>query len=355
MCLFGSVFASAEAVPQATLDGVAYTVMSAYYGPGDQENVPMEGMQFLTVTLQMKNETTQALPLPQPQRLMAGCGDWLYRPLLASGASALPAMIQPGESLLADWIFEIPAAKGDYTLITVAADGTAVNTALPLGQNRQRTSTADTPWLLTPKAGLSDAPKGQMYLRRLMTVTGPYTEANLAMDLNGKSLTPVYPVRAGSQLGLLGITPSANQSLTGYVWYLVDEKAQLPFEAITAVETVAPGLTVTQANWQITLNSLKDRGSGKNRLWIANLTVTNNATKEVIVSGALGFHLLDAQGNEVPHAFDYDGKTLDVKLMPGQSVTGEVAFKLSDSPSALRVHLNMLGEPLLIPLNTLTK
>jgi hypothetical protein len=36
-------------------------------------------------------------------------------------------------------------------------------------------------------------------------------------------------------------------------------------------------------------------------------------------------------------------------------VTGEVAFKLAETPAALRVHLNMLGEPLMIPLATLTK
>ena len=250
--------AGAETLPQAALDGVTYTVMSAYYGPGDQENVPMAGMQFLTVTLQMENAAQGELPLPQAQRLMVACGDRLYRPLLASGASALPQTIQPGETLLADWVYEIPAAKGDYTLVTVAADGTAADTALALGQNRQRTAGEDAPWLLTSKAGLSEAPKGQTYLRRLMTVTGPYTEADLALERNGKSIAPVYPVRAGSQLGLLGITPGANQSLTGYVWYLVDEKAQLPFEAVTAAEAAAPGLTVTQANWQITLNSLKD-------------------------------------------------------------------------------------------------
>lgn len=361
LLVFGLAFALpalGEEAPRAQLDGLNLTVMSSVFDSGWQENVPMPGMQFLIVTVRLENPSQSALPLPQPRRLWAvDSSGRPTRPLLVTSQSALPETLSPGRSVQADWVFEIPATQGSYTLYTQDGGGRPVSAGLALGQSRHTAPADETPWLITAQAGLTKAPEGKLYLRRLMALTGPFTEADLAWELNGEALAPVYPVRAGAQLGLLGASLGEGQRLTGYVWYLIDQGSLLPFDPAVADAPAPNALTVTQGDWQVTLHSLKEEAGPKgDRYMVASLTVENRDTRELTVSTALCFTLLDQAGAEVPKGWDYPAQSLDTKLLPGQAVTGEAAFLLTrkQTPDTLRIHLNMLGQPVFIPLDGVT-
>jgi hypothetical protein len=164
-------------------------------------------------------------------------------------------------------------------------------------------------------------------------------------------------------------------AVRGMICFLVPEEVN-ELTGLTAGKTAVETLPITgelsksgfaqlgtdgayhQAGWKVTVGGmhLADKGTLADppagyKYVIANVRVANGSTQNLTVSSELAFAMTDSNGNELTQAwFANLAETLDASLLPGESIKGEVAFLLPDGAKAgtLRVHLNMLGEPLLI-------
>lgn len=232
-------------------------------------------------------------------------------------------------------------------------------------------------------AFLDEAPDGMKYVWIDATFTGTGTKApvsNLAAQwtlpgADGKGETGIIPTRANQLLALIGaqfndqlpnvrgmicfLVPDDLTELNGLVAGQAAISQPLPIsgeiKAHEPAEIQADG-AYYQAGWKVTVHGIRltDKGTlvdppKKNKYAIVNLTVANESTQNLAVSSEMAFAMTDTKGNELTQAWFADlAETLDALLLPSESITGEVAFLLPDGAKAgtLRVHLNMLGEPL---------
>jgi hypothetical protein len=233
-------------------------------------------------------------------------------------------------------------------------------------------------------AFLDEAPKGMKYVWVDATFTGTGTQAAISelaskwvLMRDGKAEEAVIPTRANHMLTLIDARFNDQlPSVRGMICFLVPEDMKELIGLMAGETTVDQKLPITgeleksefaplgedgayhQAGWKVTVSGIRlaDKGTPADppagyKYVIANVTVANDSTQNLTVSSELAFAMTDSNGNELNQAWFANLKdTLDASLLPGESVKGEVAFLLPDGAKAgtLRVHLNMLGEPILI-------
>lgn len=397
-CLSIGAAALAQELPAG---GAAYTLTQADFLKGLQTLVPTAGNQFLLVNVTVKTANGKEPQDPTPLLLAADDGGRVYAPALFDGELAFSSAMEPGKKAFRV-LFEIPETAGSYRLIVLSGpEGTAVG-SLDLGRSPAAAQPAAAGELAAVEgkgyqavihgltqshtAGAQTAPEGMKYVWVDATFTGTGTKTPVSQlaekwslsDKDGQAQAGLIPTRAAGLLASLPLKMNEQlPSVRGKIVFLVPEGitevtglqvngAEIPQALpITGNEAESgpaqPGAdgAYHQAGWKITINSARvaDKGTLANppegsRYVIVSLTVDNGSTLNLSVSGELSFAMTDEQGNELNQAWFADiGQSLDASLMPTQSVTGEVAFVLPEGakPGDLRVHLNMLGEPLMIP------
>ncbi len=399
LCLLPNAGVRAEAAVQA--GNVQYAVTDSGFLPGLQAIVPMAGNQLLTVNLILKM-AADAPEVTNSEQLLLAVDESgrAYTPLLFNGGSPFTASFQPGEKALRV-LFEVPAAAGSYQLAVLSKAGGETAGRISLGKSTGPVAAAAGEELATVAAEgytavvhsvtqsktafLDEAPEGMKYVWIDATFTGTGTKepvSRLAAQwllpgAEGKGETGIVPTRANHLLAL--VNAQFNDQLPavrGKICFLVPEGLTelnglmagqaaigqpLPISGELAkgrpAEMQADG-AYHQAGWKVTIHGMRlaDKGTltdppKDNRYVIVNLTVANGSTQNLVVSSELAFAMTDAQGNELTQAWFADlAETLDASLLPSESIAGEVAFLLPDGAKAgaLRVHLNMLGEPLVI-------
>ncbi len=388
----------AEAAVQA--GNIQYAVADSGFLPGLQAIAPMAGNQFLTASIALKTEAdAQAMMNPEQLLLAVDEGNRVYTPLLFNGDSTFTASLAPGEKALRV-LFEIPKTGGSYQLAVLSGLGgeaagrinlgKSVGPAAPAGGVPLASVTAEGYNAVihgvtqSKTAFPDDAPEGMKYVFMDVTFTGTGTQALISELASQWSLkngnqkeTGIIPARAINMLALVNarfndqlpaargklcfLVPEELTELTGLMAGQVTLDQPLPITGELGQSGMAQRSadgSYYQAGWKVTVNGMRlsDKGTLKdppagNRYVIVNLTLFNQSTQNLTVSSELGFAMTDARGNELTQAWFADlSETLDAALLPSESVSGEVAFLLPDGARAgiLRVHLNMLGEPLQI-------
>ncbi len=402
LCLSLGTAARAQTLPAGGLDINQITVTQADFLKGLQTLVPTVGNQFLLVNVTVKTADGKEPSDPTPILLAVDDGGRAYTPALFDGESSFTAASEPGKKAFRV-LFEIPETAGNYQLIVLSGPEGEVKGKIDLGRSTAATQPAAAKELAAVEgegysatihgvtqshtAGMQTAPEGMKYAWVDVTLTGTGSQESVSQlaeewslpDQDGKAQSGLIPTRAAGLLTLLPVKMNEQlPSVRGKIVFLVKEAAteiaglqvngvQIPQALpITGDELVsdpkqpeADG-AYHQAGWKITINSVRvaDKGTLANppegaRYVIVNLTVDNESTMNLSVSGELNFAMTDEAGNELTQNWFADlGQSLDAELLPTQSVTGEVAFVLPSGikPGDLRVHLNMLGEPLMIPM-----
>ncbi len=376
------------------------TVADSGFLSGLQAIAPMAGNQLLTANLVIRTPEG-AKEVNNLGQLLLAVDDAgrVYTPILFNGDSAFTASLAPGERAVRV-LFEVPIAAANYQLAVLAGEDGEVAGKLGLGQSTGPVSPEAGPLATiagdgynaeiygvsqAKEAFLDKAPEGMKYVLMDAAFTGAGTAKTIS-DLvfqwhlvpgDGKDITGVLPLRAGNLLAMTGARFSAQlPTVRGLICFLVPTdlnelnglmagqtafsqplpiSGDLKSSAFAALE--ADG-AYHQAGWKVTVHGMRLADKGKladppsgSKYVIVNLTVNNGSTQNLLVSSELAFAMTDAQGNELTQAWFADlAETMDSSLLPGESVTGEVAFLLPDGAKAgtLRVHLNMLGQPLLI-------
>ena len=391
--------AAVQAEAAVSAGGMQYTLADSGFLPGLQAIAPMAGNQFLIANLVLKAEAgAQEMTDPDQWLLAVDEGGRVYTPLLFHGESTFTASLAPGEKALRV-LFEIPKAAGGYQLAVLSGPGGEAAGRIDLGRSVGSAMPADGEPLASvttdgytavihsvtqsKTAFLDEAPEGMKYVWIDATFTGSGTQAPVsqlaaqwAVRSGNQENAGVIPARAVNMLALANTRFNDKlPAVRGKLCFLVPEglteliglaagQVQLAPLPITG-ELSQSGMAQLsadgayyQAGWKVTIHSMRYADKGKlkdppagNRYVIVNLTLENQSTQNMTVSSELGFAMTDAQGNELSQAWFADlTETLDAALLPSESVSGEVAFLLPDRAKAgmLRVHLNMLGGPMLI-------
>ncbi len=392
----------AAALAEKTADsgGITYTVTSSSFVKGLSDIAPMEGNQFLVVDLVMKAAADAQQP-ENPERLMLAVDsrDRAYTPILLNRTSVLAAGLQQDETGLR-LVFEVPESAAGYDLVVLSATDGAAAGRIALGKS-YGTAPGDTNEVVfsvqeqgytlqihsaaqSLSAFADTAPEGMKYVLLDMTVTGEdgsVSVSDLARQLTlvreGVTYESLIPTRGTNMLLLAGLrlgglvpavrgrlcflVPREWTELAGFRLGDVSYDQSLPLAGeLTQSAFAVPGQdgTYTQGGWKVAVNGMKlaqkgdlaDPPSGYKYI-LVNVTLTNTAVQKMTVSSELAFAMTDDQGNELAQAWFADsGETVDTSLSFDKSVTGEVAFLLPDGAKAgaFRVHLTMLGEPLVI-------
>jgi hypothetical protein len=388
----------AEAYVQA--GSVQYAVADSGFLPGLQAIVPSEGNQLLTANLVLKTASDAKEPSNAELLLLAvDEGGRVYTPLLFNGSSNFTASLAPGEKALRV-LFEVPATLGSYDLAVLSEAGGEVAGRISLGKSTgPAVNEAGTPLAMFDAGGysavihsvtqsktayLDNAPEGMKYVWIDATFTGTGTQAPVselasqwALSVNGKAETAIVPTRASHLLTLTGARFNDKlPAVRGMICFMVPEEMK-ELTGLTVNQTaIAQPLPIAgelkknefaelyedgayhQAGWKVTVGGMRlaDKGTladppAGNKYVIVSVTVANGSTQNLTVSSELNFAMTDTNGNELTQAwFANLAETLDATLLPSESIKGEVAFILPDGAKAgtLRVHLNMLGEPLFI-------
>ncbi len=394
-CFLGT--AQAQTAVQA--GGMQYSVADYGFLPGLQTIVPTAGNQFLSANLIVKAGDSASITDPEQLLLAVDEGGRAYLPILFNGSSAFTASLKPGEKSLRV-LFEVPKAAGSYRLAVLDESGGGVAGMIQLGKSIGPALAADGEPLATvsedgygavihgvtqSKTALLDkAPDGMKYVWVDATFTGAGTQTPVselasqwAINNGGGAEAGIVPVRAHNMLAAMNVRFNDQlPAVRGRLCFLVPE-GWTQLTGLTAGETpIGLPLPVTgempsggmaqlntdgaydQAGWKVTIHGMRLSDKGKladppagSRYATVNLTLANASTQNLKVSSELAFAMTDGDGNELVQAWFADlNETLDASLLPGESITGEVAFLLPDDAKAgvFRVHLNMLGEPLLI-------
>ncbi len=380
--------------------GVQYSVADSGFLPGLQTIVPIAGNQLLTANLVVKTAADAQESTNDEQMLLAvDEGGRAYTPLLYGGGSAFTASLAPGEKALRV-LFEVPDTAGTYDLVVLSKVGGEAAGRISLGKSSgPNVNVADVPLATVTKEGysavihsvvqsktafLDQAPEGMKYVWVDATFTGTGTQSPVSelasewvLKRDGKAEEAVIPTRANQMLALIDARFNDRlPAVRGMICFLVPENLK-ELTGLTAGQTavdqplpIAGELSKNefaqlgadgaydQAGWKVTVNGMRlaDKGSladppAGQKYVIVNVTVANGSTQNLTVSSELAFAMTDSNGNELTQAwFANLAETLDASLLPGESITGDVAFLLPDGLKAgtLRVHLNMLGEPLKI-------
>ncbi len=394
---FMSVAASAQPFVQA--GSAQYSLADSGFLPGMQAVVPMVGNQFLSVHLVRKASDSKEIVNAEQLLLAVDEAGRIYTPLLFNGESAFTASLAENEKAFRV-LFEVPKAAGSYHLAVLSGLGGVIEGKVELGKSAGPVLPADGVPLAEVKADgydvtihsvaqsktafLDEAPGGMKYVIIDATFTGTGTFDSIAqlaeqwaISYEGKTETGIIPTRAYNMLALMNVRFSEHlQATRGKICFLVPEglteltglrfgQTAMDQPLLIGRELTRSGLTAPeedgayqQAGWKVTIHGMRltDKGTladppAGSKYVIVNLTVDNKSTQNLTVSSELGFAMTDHQGNELTQAWFADlAETLDASLLPSESVTGEVAFLLPDGAKAgmLRVHLNMLGEPLII-------
>ena len=404
ICLLAAVsvffFSFSAARAEAVTSGsVQFTVTDYNFLPGLQSVVPTDGHQFLTVNVLMKT-AADASEITDPEQYFLAVDEngRVFTPVLFNGSSSLTATLAPGEKNLR-LLFEIPDAAAAYRLAVLDRPGGITAGTLNLGKSSGAvTVTADLPLAVLAADGyelsiyevkqsatafLDKAPDGMKYIWVDAAITGngsKKTAAQIASAFaisKGSGLSDgVVPARATNLLAIANVQLIEPLStMRGYLCFLVPEgqkelsgltdgKAALA-EVLPIIEKLNDGEFAQldadgayhQGDWKITVHGMRlaDKGtlnppSGSNYV-IVNLTVSNQSTQNLTVSSELAFAMTDENANELTQAWFADvNDTLDAVLLPSESKSGDIAFLLPDGAKAkvLRVHLSMLGAPLMI-------
>ena len=393
------LFLPAALAETVTSGSVQFTVADYGFLAGLQAVVPTAGHQFLSVNMTMKT-AADAPEITGPEQYFLAVDELgrVYAPMLYNGSSSFTSSLAPGEKNLR-LLFEVPNTAAVYRLAVLDEPGGSVAGLMNLGKSSGAVPANDAqPLYVLPAEGyelavygvtqsraafLDKAPAGMKYVWVDAALTGTGTEKTAAqlaavLTVSGgeKAVGGVVPTRAGSLLALANVKLGGQlPAARGYVCYLVPEslselsgltdgKAVLPQALPIAGELKEAGFAQLdadgayhQAGWRVTIHGMRlaDKGvlnpPAGSKYVIVNLTVSNRSTQNLTVSSELAFAMTDAQGNELTQAWFADlADTLDKTLLPSESVSGEIAFLLPDGvkPGVMRVHLNMLGEPLLI-------
>ena len=396
--VFFSLGAGAQA--EAVSSGSAQFAVTDYgFLAGLQAVVPTAGHRFLSVNLLMKT-AADAPEITDPQRYFLAVDERgrAFTPMLFNGSSTFTASLAPGEKNLR-LLFEIPDTAASYQLAVLSQPGSGVAGIIQLGRSSGSVLPAEAQPLAvlagegydlsvygvtqSRMAFLDKAPAGMKYVWVDAVITGTGTEksaAQLASAImvsgGAKAAAGSIPTRSSNILALVSAQLGGTLPyVRGYLCYLIPED-QTELAGLTDGKAVlAQALPIggelkdsgfaqldaqgayQQAGWKITIHGMRlaDKGAvnpaADSKYVIVNLTVSNQSTQNLTVSSELAFAMMDAQGNELTQAWFADLKdTLDATLLPSESVSGEIAFLLPDGQKAkvLRVHLNMLGEPLLL-------
>jgi hypothetical protein len=388
----------AEAFVQA--GSAQYSVADSGFLQGLQIIVPSEGNQLLYANLVVKTAADAQEPINNEQLLLAVDEDGrAYTPILYSGGDTFTASLAPGEKSLRV-LFEVPDTAGSYDLVVLSEAGGEAAGRISLGKSSGPVVNEAVAPLATISAEgycavihnvfqrktafMDEAPDGMKYVWIDVTFTGTGTQAPVSelaskwvLNRDGMTEEAVIPTRANQMLALINVRFN-NQlpAVRGMICFLVPEDMKELTGLTGGQTTVGQKLPITgelaknefaklgadgayhQAGWKVTVSGmrLEDKGSLADppagfKYVIANVTVENGSTQNLAVSSELNFAMTDSNGNELTQAWFADlAETLDASLLPGESAKGEVAFLLPDGAKAgtLRVHLNMLGEPLLI-------
>lgn len=393
-------FTSVRAEASVQAGSVQYSVADSGFLPGIQAIVPTEGNQLLTANIIVKTAADAQESKNDEQLLLAvDEAGRAYTPVLFNGDSNFTASLAPGEKSMRV-LFEVPDAAGTYDLVVLSSAGGEAAGRISLGRSSGPVKNeADAPLATVSQDGysavihsvlqsrtayLDEAPEGMKYVWVDMTFTGSGTQAPVSelasqwvLKYDGKTEKAVIPTRANHMLALTGARLSGKlPSVRGMICFLVPEDMK-ELTGLTAGQAlVGQPLPITgeltktefallgedgayhQAGWKVTVSGIRLAGKGTladppagYTYVIANVTVANDSTQNLTVSSELAFAMTDSNGNELNQAwFANLADTMDSSLLPGESVKGEVAFLLPDGAKAgtLRVHLNMLGEPIMI-------
>jgi hypothetical protein len=398
LTILPSVLVQAEAYVQA--GSVQYAVADTGFLPGLQAIVPSEGNQFLTANLVLKTASDAKEPANAEQLLLA-VDEFgrAYTPLLFNGNATFTASLAPGEKALRV-LFEVPDTAGNYDLAVLSEAGGEVVGRISLGKSTgPAVNETDSPLATVDAEGYSavihsvsqsktaywdEAPEGMKYVWIDATFTGTGTQASVSelasqwvLSVSGKTEAAVIPTRSSHLLTLIDTRFNDKlPAVRAMICFMVPEELK-ELTRLTAGQTaIDQPLPIEgelkknefaelredgayhQAGWKVTVGGMRlaDKGTladppAGEKYVIVNLTVGNGSTQNLTVSSELNFAMTDSNGNELTQAWFADlAETLDATLLPGESIKGEVAFLLPDGAKAgtLRVHLNMLGEPLLI-------
>ena len=399
LCLSLGTAARAQTLPTG---GLEITVTQVDFLKGLQALVPTAGNQFLLVNVTVKTADGKEPSDPTSLLLAVDEGGRAYAPVLFNGESSFALATEKGKKAFRV-LFEIPDTAGSYQLIVLSgSEGNTVG-KLDLGRSTATVQPAAATEVgaiqgegyqavihgvtQSHTAGSATAPDGMKYAWLDVTLTGTGSQEPISQLAAGWSLpgqggqaqSGLIPTRAAGLLMSLPVKMNEQMPFVrGKIVFLVKETATeiaglqvngtdisqaLPItgdEPVSGLQQPGEDGAYHQAGWEITINSARiaDKGTLANppegsRYLIVNLTVDNKSTQNLSVSGELSFAMTDEQGNELTQNWFADlGQSLDANLLPTQSVTGEVAFVLPNGlkPGNLRVHLSMLGEPLMIPM-----
>lgn len=381
--------------------GVTYTVSQADFVSALQSVVPTMGNRLLLVNISMNLEAAAKAP-ENPAFLMLavdGTGR-AYAPVLFDGTGDYARGSGAGDTSF-QALFEVPQGNASYRLAVLTGPQGEVAGYMDLpgmAYSAQTGAGGEVASLdregyhaqihgitQSSTAGVDAARQGMKYVWLDVTLTAAGTQDAVSLlagqwtlkGTDGQEQASLTPTRATGLLSSLPLRLNAQwPSVRGKICFLVPEDTteltglavggisldqKLPIgesEASANAQPDADG-AYSQGGWKIILHGMRivskgtlaDPPSGSQYL-IVNLTVMNGSTRNIDVSSEVNFSMTDEKGNELTQAWFADLKdTLDTALMPTQSVTGEVAFILPDGtkPGDFRVHLSMLGEPLLIP------
>ncbi len=389
----------ATAQQAVSTGALQYTVTDYGYLPGLQTIAPGEGNQFLSVNLIVKTADETGSAVNPEQYLLAlddsGRG---YTPLLFNSSSSFTASLAPDERAVRA-LFEIPKAAASYKLVitdengSIAGDislGRSAGAVLAVSSQEPIVFQAEgydvTVYGVTQSLGAygEDMQSGMKYIWIDAAITGTGTQETPAKIISqwtlgsGSSLVEnVVPARSSNMLALINAGFGEKMPFArGYVCFLVPDDLTKVSELMAGKILVSQAIPIggavketgyakpnadgayQQAGWKITIHDMElaDKGTLADppagyQYVMVNLTVANQGTQNLTVSSELAFAMTDESGNELAQAWFADlTETLDASLLPSESVSGKIAFLLPEGAKvgALRIHLNMLGEPLLI-------
>ena len=394
--LFLGSYARADAV---TVENLQFTVTDYSFLPGIQTVVPSDGYQFLTVSVLVKTaaDAKEIVDLQQNFLAIDEKGR-VFTPVLYNGSSSFTASLAPDEKNLR-LLFEVPKTAAVYQLAVLNVKDRSIAGSISLGKSSGGlTSSEESPLAVLASQGyvlsvygvtqnkaafFDKAPAGMKYIFVDVSVTGTGTEKSAAqiataINISGGSsqAVGVVPTRSTNMVELANVRlKGIAQTVRGYLCFLAPEgltevagltdgtavlDAALPISgnlnALGFAQLDADG-AYHQAGWKVTVHGIRLAEKGALnppagfRYAIISLTVSNQAMQNLTVSSELAFAMTDANGSELTQAWFAElTDTVDAVLLPSESVSGEIAFLLPDGVKAgvLRVHLNMLGEPLLI-------
>ncbi len=403
-CAFLSAACADQAVQKVQAGDIAYSLVDYRFQSGNQTVVPTAGNQFLVVNISVQNVGESDAYLDPARCLMAVDGESrIYAPVLSGSVSALMQPLKAGEKGSAQVVFEVPAMSGTYDLAVLTQPLGTVAGKLTLGRSLIKSAAPEIGETVlfegqeyrafargavkTKTYGIETAPAGMAYILLDVTLGASHTNATVAQLVQGWALEikdgqtayQAAPIRAAGLLSnaytgmnelfceaqgkLCFLAPENAEEISGIVIDGQKIQISLPLQEKSQQGVYAAavnGSTYQQASWKVTVHSVRFDEDGKlaappvgSKYMIVNLTVENGSFSRLILSSELAFAMLDDHGAELPHAWfaDLNG-TLDAEMAPLSSITGEVAFVVDDEAKvdALRVHLNMLGEPFLIPI-----